>query len=208
MSSDEDEEIIIPKGFDRGLNFEDIKGELIDHLNKHYKNIQRKHTPREKQILVNKLCYCFIALLQLRNGSRISEACNGFIKYYNNDINKKIYVKIAKSRNKKKQTKTRYRKIVFPHDWVSLEIWEYIKGAEEVDEIINNNRLCKRVLDYLLTYCSSNTHSLRYAYINHLLTDLKIEMNTVSKIVGHVNCNQLVTYTSNQKVEDALDMDI
>lgn len=207
----EEIEKLYSRGFDRGIVFSEIKAELLDHQHKHFKNIKRKHTNHERKILFNKLCYIFISLLQLRNGSRISEACDAFITFCGeHSINEKVYVKIAKSKKDtdKIKTKTRYRKMIFAHDWINLDAWKYVQNSSNLDEFVQNSRLEKRVLDYLLTFCNTNTHSLRYAYINHMLTDLKIEMNIVAKLVGHVNCNQLVTYTSKQNVDLTLDIEI
>ena len=60
----------------------------------------------------------------------------------------------------------------------------------------------------MLLHFNSNTHSLRYAYINYMLYTKKIEMNIVSKIIGHVNCSQLTTYTQQKNSDKTLQMDI
>lgn len=212
-SRTEEEEIDeqFSKGFDRGLKFSEIKEELIDHLTKHYKNLHKPHTAFKKKKLINKLCYVLIALIQLRNGSRISEAVEAFLKYCDSDsTDEQVFVKIAKSRKNTKdiQTKARYRKMVFPTSWIDMDIWDYVLTTKTLTKLIQNKRIEKRVLDYLLKFCNSNTHSLRYAYINHLLMDLKVPMNTVSKLVGHLRLDQLLSYTSNRAIDETLGMDI
>jgi hypothetical protein len=213
---DSSEEEIIATGWDRGLDFEVIKNKLIKHLEKLNRSIHKANSRYEHKILTNKICYTIIAMIQLRNGSRISEACETFIKFINsNDLNSKIIVKIAKttgkqySRTQKKMIdkKKRYRKMIFP-DWINQDIIDEIRESKPLILLIQSKRLKNRVCDFLRMYFDCNTHSLRYAYINYMLTDKQMPMATVAKVVGHVNVNQLVTYTQQKNVDAALDMDI
>ena len=66
--------------FDRGLNYETIKKKLIKRMNKLYEKIQEKYT----NIGMKRLVYSVIAIIQLRNGSRISEAVKAFILFIKN----------------------------------------------------------------------------------------------------------------------------
>jgi hypothetical protein len=210
----------INTGFDRGIDFADIKQELIDAyectigmLNllteetKSYNGNERK--------LVNRLMYILIAMIQLINGSRISEACNAFHSFIGNgDLDRKIVVKLAKSETIKYKadgdqfkTKIRYRKIIFPKKWIDnpldkLELMQYYLDRIEPD------MLRKRVLDYLLKRHECNTHSLRYAYINYMIYDQKNEPSLIAKHVGHSNLNQLIRYTQNKQADKLFDIDI
>jgi integrase len=214
----------IAQGFDRGLDFEEIKTRLIKHLSilwKKFGNINL--TKYKRRIFINKMCYVMIAMIQLRNGARVSEACEAFCKFIDSDdLNEKVIVKIAKSEKKqyllnnkintkktKKQIKTkpRYRKIVFS-DWIDKDIFYAIKDRKPVVTLIQNKRLKNRVSDYMQIYFDTNTHSLRYACINYLLNEKQISMPVVASYVGHINCNQLVTYTQQKNVDKVLDMDI
>lgn len=213
----EDEEKIA-KGFDRGLEFEEIKEKLIKHLDRLYKRLQNADSVYKNKINIHKLCYTMIAMIQLKNGSRISEASRAFIKFCNSDdLDEKVVVKIAKSTGKqfshtqKKliDKKIRFRKMVFP-EWIDRDIFDEIKDTKFMKLLINikADRLMQRVLDYMLMYFNCNTHSLRYACINYLLTEKKIPMPTVAKYVGHINVNQLCTYTQQKEIDKVFDLDI
>ncbi len=218
------EEIIIEEkidhGFDRGLDYADIKKKLIDKFNELEEQIAKldendKAYDRRKKVLSNKLIYCLVSLIQLKNGCRIIEACKSIKIFFNKEnIKDKILVKIAKSESTKSKekkgktirfkTKPRFRKIVFPSKWINFEITPEIKGYLENIKIIN---LKQRVLDYLRKYFQCNTHSLRYAFINYMLYEKKIEMNLVAKFVGHVNVAQLVRYSQAKNAEGIFDID-
>lgn len=40
-----------------------------------------------------------------------------------------------------------------------------------------------------------NTHSLRYAFINHMINVEQLPLNTIAKMIDHANIDQLVLYT-------------
>lgn len=202
----------IKKGFDKGIDYEDIKDRLITE----FKSLSRKLNDNKiksskKKILINKLNYLIIACIQLRNGSRISEACMAFRMFMTNKhFDKEVTVKIAKSdsvrvtkEKEKIKKEARYRNIIFP-DWINHK---KTSESEETKELLKCKRLKKRTLDYLTKYFECNTHSLRYAYINYMLHVKKIEPNIVAKIVGHINTNMLVTYTQTKHVNEVLNID-
>ena len=77
----EDEEPTIAAGFDRGIDYDPMKDRLIKRCNRYYNELLdlEKKTPHFKykiKIVKSKILYCCIAMIQLRNGSRISEACS------------------------------------------------------------------------------------------------------------------------------------
>ena len=135
---------------------------------------------------------------------------NAFIKFINsNDLDIKVIVKMLNPR--KIQIRLRPKQdisqIIFP-DWIDRDVFEDIRKSKPLILLIQNKRLKKRVLDYMLIYFNCNTHSLRYSFINYMLTDKQMPMATVAKVVGHVNVNQLVTYTQQKNVDAALELDI
>jgi cobalamin biosynthesis Co2+ chelatase CbiK len=206
----------VAQGFDRNLDFNTMKKKLVKALNKEYIRYTKEERYYAGEKMVNKICYMIIALIQLRNGSRISEACKAFKKFLESrNVKEMVTVKIAKSdglkyNNKTKQKdlhKARFRKMIYPK-WVPKYITSMIMHSTHLDEWIKSDRQPKRVLDFLLKNFDCNTHSLRYACINYLLNDQKIPMPTVAKFVGHINVNQLVTYTQNKNVDKIFDMDI
>lgn len=206
MSESEEEKMVT--GFDRGVDYVTMRDKLKDA----YKKLHDDYNSG----LVRKVIYTLIAMIQLRNGSRISEAVEAFKGFMNNPdhLDTKVMVKIAKSKTRKIKkdtgeafmTKTRYRKMAFPVEWVIIPI----VGLEEIKEFLNTDKgnLKKRVLDHLLKNYNCNTHSLRYACINYLLYTQNKQTTVVAKFVGHSNVNQLVRYTQNQEADKLFDIDI
>lgn len=224
---DEMEEEQLSKGFDRGIDYDEIKEKLINKYNELTKklddfyekddstNSKQKHKKYNstKRVLHNKILYVLIALIQLRNGSRCIESCAAIKVFFKLDnFKNKILVKIAKSECVKTKkltgeeyiTPRRNREIIFPSTWIDFELTDAFKVYLDMIPII---KLKQRVLQFLLREFNCNTHSLRYAFINHLLYKRKIEMGLVSKIVGHTNVNQLVRYTSQKNAQKVLDLD-
>lgn len=205
----------ISNGWDKGLNYLEIKDKLIKEISKQCNNINN-FDKKEKHLAIKKLIYLVISSIQLRNGSRITEAINAFkIFIKKNEIHEKVTVKIGKSdsikTNKlgnKIKLKARYRNIKFPEDWIDEDILDYIIDTEALEEILNCKNLKRRICDYLTKNFLCNTHSLRYACINHLLYEKKVDMNAVCKFVGHSNNNQLIRYTQMKQVDKIFDIDI
>jgi integrase len=207
----------IARGFDRNVDYKIMRKQLINSLMKELENLKTA-TDKTQRIVIHRIIYNLIAIIQLRNGSRISEAVDAMCKFNDGKkYNERMIVKIAKSETIKYKkdtgeqytTKKRYRKIIFPKNWFDFTLIEPI--LDDINTYILNIkplRLRKRVLDYLLKYHKCNTHSLRYACINYLLYSKKLEMGIVAKFVGHSNVNQLVTYTQLKNTDKIFDLDI
>jgi hypothetical protein len=205
----------IAKGFDRGIDFTEIKNKLIDEYDNLNNNLdclseEDKAYIRKKRMIIHRIIYITTACISLRNGSRICESVNA-IKIFidKKKLKEPIIVKIAKSEatrykkgtKEKFKTKVRYRKIYFPYDWIS------IKNINEFKfhlKNISNKRLQKRVLDYLLNHFDCNTHSLRYSWINHMIFHKKKNVEAISKIIGHITKNQILTYVQNKECDEIL----
>lgn len=215
----------IAQGFDRGIDYLPMKKKLVSKLKEIYSALDTLQLDKlvirfksKQRILVNKLIYLTIACIQLRNGSRISEACKAFtIFLLKGNINDKVTVKISKSEGlkynrvtkKKCMSKARYRHMIYPKSWFDMDIITIVKNTDNYLPCISSTRLRKRVLDYLLlNFNKCNTHSLRYAFINYMLIKKKQPMNVVAKFVGHTGVQQLVTYTQNKQVDELFDMDM
>lgn len=210
-------------GFDRNIDYEPIKKQLINEFNIQYniykngKNIKRAS---------NTLIFLLIEMIQLRNGSRITEAINGFKLFCKKGINQRVTVKICKTEAKKKVwrlnkeknckeqkeiiTKMRVRDLMFPKGWIDKNnIEELIKNLYLTNyKLINNPLLKKSICKYMNRKFKCNTHSLRYAFINYMLYREKRPMTDVAKFVGHANINQLVTYTQQKNCDQIFDLDI
>src|SRR3989304_9534135 len=68
----------VARGFDRGADFIEIKEKLLKDFNDRItkiRNAPEHMTKAETRVLVNQTNYEVIALIQLRNGARISEGC-------------------------------------------------------------------------------------------------------------------------------------
>lgn len=208
----------VAKGFDRGVKFIEIKDKLVDDFNNKIEKI-RELKPQnpglkpssEFRYLVNKTNYTLIAMIQLRNGSRISEACVSYRNWMaGKGIDEKITVKIAKSARKldeENTTKARYRQMIFP-DWVDADDFKFLKRLRVTKKLQKCKTLKKRTLDYLRKYYDCNTHSLRYAFINYMLYEKKHEPSLISKFVGHVNLSQIVRYTQLKSIESLFEEEI
>lgn len=206
---DEIEEGQINTGFDRGIDYENIKEKLITAMNK----LCEIYKEEEKKLTISRLVYNTIALIQLKNGSRISEAVKAFMIFINKGIGDKIIVRISKTgalkvmkSGQKKRSKVRYRKMMWPK-WISNDIYDLLKNNKFIDDLIGVGTLKKRVLDYLARNFDCNTHSLRYACINFMINVKKIPINIVSKYVGHGNVQQMITYTQQKHVDEIFDLD-
>jgi integrase len=212
------EEPKIAQGFDRNIDYKDMKKRLIKYYNAQIKALSRITKARSMKTINNRILYTVIAMIQLRNGARISESVDAMRQFINKkNFDEKVLVKIAKSETTKYKkdtgekytTKKRYRKIMFPTQWIDCrEFKRHLKNADFYMIYIQDARMKKRVLDFLLNNFNCNTHSLRYAFINYMLYVQKRPMNDVAKFVGHSSVNQLVTYTQLKNTEQIFDLDI
>lgn len=209
---------VISTGFDRGIDYLPMKDTLIKALNAVYDDyntfIETPSCYKSKiRYCKNKLLYIITAMIQLRNGSRISEACNALVSFCKNGTDSLSTVKIAKSESikyrggEKTITKPRYRKMIFPKQWIK-DIKEIFPIIKEHIKDLPISRLKKRVLDYLLLYHNCNTHSLRYACINYLIYEKERPLNDVAKFVGHIDLSMLTKYTQQKNCEKIFDLDM
>lgn len=197
-------------GFDRGIDYDKTKKLLIDkYTETELNSIKLDITDKRRIIYVRQLIYLLVAMIQLRNASRVSEAVRAFMKYKHDDkISTKVIVKISKSDAAKKnkegkmiKPKPRYRNIVFP-DWVPFDENKILDSLKKIPI----DRLKHRTLDYLLKL-GFNTHSLRYSRINYLLNTKKQDIGTVAKYVGHAGLGTILNYVGKQNVDKMNDID-
>ena len=85
---DIEEEININTGFDRGIDYETIKEKLINRINQLYEKYQEDPT----NVGNKRIIFAVIATIQLRNGSRISEAVKAFNLFMKHGIHNKSFV--------------------------------------------------------------------------------------------------------------------
>jgi len=156
-------------GWDKGLDYESTYNKILKHM------LKAKYPA---------LCYDAILLTQLRNGSRVSEAVRGFKEFL---LTKSIEVSVRVSKRKDNAQ----RLMVIPRELINTNI--NIDICKEL-LIFNDITIINRVKNHAKRVYDFNTHSLRYAFITHLLKQ-GINPAVVSKITGHKNLGYILTYT-------------
>ena len=154
-------------GWDKGLDYETTYSKILKHM------VKAKYPG---------LCYDAILLTQLRNGSRVSEAVRSFKEFL---TTKSIEVSVRVSKRKD----SAQRLMVIPRELINTNI-DICKQLLS----LNDTTLINRVKDYVKRVYGFNTHSLRYAFVTHLLKQ-GISPVVVSKITGHKNLGYILTYT-------------
>ena len=138
----------------------------------------------------NTRCYLIVALIQLRNGSRVSEAIRAFKEWVRSGKTE-LHVRVSK----KKREETRL--MIIP-----AEVQQYrIACVDLVD--IEDNVLRERVRATLYYYFKINTHSLRYAFITYLLKN-HVNPAIVSKLIKHSRLDTLLSYVQEKEAERVL----
>jgi site-specific recombinase XerD len=164
------------KGWDKGLDYETTYRIILRKINSVKNNTTK--------------CYFVIALIQLRNGSRISEAIRAF-KQWIRTSKVEIYVNVSKKRHEE------LRLMIIPQ-----EVIQYRLTCVDLLEV-NDKLLRNRVLATLYYYLKINTHSLRYAFITYLLKN-NINVAVVSKLVKHSKLDTLLHYVQSKEAERVL----
>jgi integrase len=165
------------KRWDKGLNYTDTYNKLL-----------------QMALLTNRKttkAFSLILLLQLRNGSRISEAVRGFKEWLNNPNKKEVEVRVSK---KKKEDK---RLIVIPKEFAKFDIKELVWVKDIEDKVLIN-----RVKNFAC-HNKMNTHSLRYSFVTQLLKR-NINPSLIAKITHHSNLNYILTYTQQKEADKIL----
>jgi site-specific recombinase XerD len=167
-------------GWDRGLQFEPTLRRLLEFRRFVRQRIVR---PRYRATLRN----VNILLLALLNGLRISEAIECYYKWLESG-ERKVVVKIAKS-------KDRYRLCLVPELFDKVDLAATRGLPRPLKQTLNS--FARRNFGF-------NTHSLRYAFINYLLSR-GVDVPTVSRIVGHRSLNTILSYIQSRRAEETLE---
>jgi len=138
----------------------------------------------------NTKCYLIVALIQLRNGSRISESIRAFKEWIKTNKTE-VYVKVSKKK------KPEERLMIIPNEIINYRLY----CVDLLD--INDKVLRERVRATLYYYFKLNTHSLRYAFITYLLRN-NVNPAIVSKIVKHSRLDTLLKYVQVKESESVL----
>jgi len=171
----------MPKKWDRGLDFKETLARLLE-----YKKWVRS-SPRLTRLRRISLRNVNILLLALLNGLRISEAIECYYKWLEDPTQEIITVRVAKSR------KDKFRLCI-------------AKGLDSVDYKLTKHLEKPKpntLQSWAIVKFGFNTHSLRYAYINHMLQQ-GYDPATVSLIVGHSKLDTLLEYIQQRRAKEAL----
>jgi len=161
--------------WDKGVDFEVTYERLL-------RLVRRERRARNR-------AYAFILLIQLRNGSRVSEAVRAFREYITTG---RTEVQVPLSKKKRVET----RLMVIP------DIGFDRTTAVELLEV-NEGLLTKRVKMYAKNRLKVNTHSLRYAFITYLLKQ-GVNPAIVARVTGHTKLDFILHYTQQKAAEEIL----
>jgi Phage integrase family. len=163
-------------GWDKGVDFESV-----------LKLILKNRAYAREFVRPRLLRAINVALIQLVNGLRISEALECYYKFL---ITKErhITVRVRKSRD-------RYRVCIIPEIIDNTDI-ALTRNLRPVTVSSIKTIIYKRL--------GVNTHSLRYAFINKLLAS-GVDVATVSKIVAHKKLDTLLTYVQEKRAREELE---
>jgi integrase len=169
-------------GWDKGLDLEATLRKLLEYRKFIRGRILR---PRYRAALrdVN------ILILALVNGLRISEAIDCYYQWLeSNGAQDSFNVKLAKS-------KGRFRLCLVPSIFDKVDLAATKNLPKPRKQALNN--FSRRNFNF-------NTHSLRYAFINYLLSR-GVDAPTVSKIVGHKNLDTILSYIQSKRAHETLE---
>jgi len=168
-----------PRSWDYGVDYEKVYRELA-------KLVQTEKDGYTK-------CYTSIALIALRNGSRIGEAIEAF-KEFLNTSKTKIYVRVEK--HKKEED---YRLMVIPKELVEEDL-------SLCRDLLNKKKdhIRANINKYLHRRLGINCHSLRYAFITYMLRR-GVSPSIIAAITGHKNLNMILKYTEKKAAENILE---
>jgi len=167
--------------WDRGLDFKQTLQKLLE-----YKKWVRS-SPRMTGLRRISLRNVNILLLALLNGLRISEAIECYYKWLEDPAQEIITVRVAKSRREK------YRLCV-------------TEGLDSLDHKLTRQLERPKpntLQSWSIVKFGFNTHSLRYAFINNMLSQ-GYDPATVSKIIAHSRLETLLSYIQERRAREAL----
>ena len=166
--------IIQPKhSWDRGLDYEKTYRFLLETIKTCKSEIKRRN--------------CVVLLVQLRNGTRVSEAIDACREMQATN-SREVQIMCRKQRKN-----PNVRLVVYPEE-LSFNL---IRGYDF-------SGLTSAVLrSYALKRFGFNTHSLRYAFVTHALRR-GVSPVILAKITGHKDLSVILTYAQTQSAHQLL----
>ena len=169
--------------WDRGLDYERTKKLLVERI----KELRGKRGVRARRAIA----YSAVLLIQLRNGSRVSEAADALREWV---TTKKREVEVAVRKHRTPET----RKMVIPEELKEEDRLD----ASSVLEAVKPST----VKVYARRSFGFNTHSLRYARITHLAKK-GVSPSLIAKITHHRRLDYVLRYTE-QKAADEINREV
>jgi site-specific recombinase XerD len=169
------------KKWDKGLDFRETLEKLMA-----YKKWIRS-SPNIGKLKRISLRNVNILLLALLNGLRISEAIECYYKWLEDPTQEIITVRVAKSKREK------YRLCI-------------TEGLDSMDHKLTKNLEKPKpntLQAWTIVKFGFNTHSLRYAFINYMLSQ-GYDPATVSRIIAHSRLDTLLSYIQEKRAREAL----
>lgn len=163
--------------WDKGLDYELIWRKLLRRLHN-----KRRGTDTGK-------IYASILLIQLRNGSRISEAIRAY-KEWVKTRSPEVEVPVSKRKGVKRLMVV--PKVIEPFRGLGYDVLD-------IDDAI----LKYRIRRWAHKFLGINTHSLRYAFITYLLKN-GVEATIIAKITKHARIDHILTYTQEKVAHNIL----
>jgi len=139
----------------------------------------------------SRYCYAIVLLVQLRNGSRVSEAVDAVVEMARAG-KREVRVRVRKRRDGAVRVMVLPRELR-PRDLAPCR--DALSGDPE--------RVVERVKAYAKRVLGWNTHSLRYAFITHLLRR-GVSPSIIAKITGHATLDYILRYTQRKTAEEVL----
>lgn len=169
--------------WDKGVPYEELKKRIIDEI--------KKVKDSDSLKSVTRLAYLIVYAIQLRNGSRISEAIDGFKTFLNNKYFIRDGKRIAKVRVRKKK-KEESRELLFP-EFISFNLVAKLRKYRVEVTVERAKAYAKRILGV-------NTHTLRYARVTYL-AEKGINPAIIAKITHHTKLDFILKYTQERLAE-------
>ncbi|MEM0473033.1 MAG: hypothetical protein QXX84_09065 [Sulfolobales archaeon] len=163
-------------GWDMGVDYKFMYRTIVRHL--------RSSKGKDK-------CYDAVLLIQLRNGSRISEAVRAFKKFV---LTRKREVRVKVSKKRRYEE----RLMVIPN-----EITEEMADECSYLSLLDDGILIDRLRKHATNKFGVNTHSLRYAFITYLARQ-GVNPLIIAKTIHHARLDNLLNYIQVKESEDLL----
>ena len=165
--------------WDRGLDFEKVRAELVERLRK-------AERPLDRARLV-------VLLTALTNGARLSEALEAVVKFTGK---REVEVAVRKRKGVR-------RKVVFP---VEIDNRVLAEARDALAVLVREHGLrvvMKRLSAWTCEKAGFNPHSLRYAFVGWLARQ-GVPAQVVAKITGHAKLDFILHYTQAAVAEEVL----